>query len=111
MEEYKKMTKDMIDFPEYVLGFLSVIVSKLRFYGMIDGFTPKVGSEAATSLIMPIVSKKYRYCYEGIALVEKTMNKRGFKCQMKSYRAEESEDGKLEYHYNFSVTKIEEENK
>lgn len=104
MEEYKKQMKDMIDFPEYVLGFMSVMIKKLRFYGMIDGRTPQVGTSAPVSCVLPIVSMKYAYCYDGIALIQKTMNTRGFDCTLQSYKVEELEDGKKQYLYTFALT-------
>ena len=69
----EKVTKDMIDLPAYILCFLGIIMDKLEFYGFIDGKPGKLDTAPPSVLVIPIVSKKYQYCYDGIELIEKTL--------------------------------------
>jgi len=109
MAEYQKTTKEMVDLPEYVLCFLGVIMNKLEFYGLIDGKASKISEDAPTTLIVPIRSKKYKYCYDAIELIEKTLKRRGFTCRMTHYKPEEEKDDDGEvislYSYEYKITK------
>ena len=81
---YEKQTKDTVNFPEYNLCFLGILVEKLETYGLIG--RPKTGSEAPTVLNVPIVSRNYPYCYDAIELIRKTLKRRGVDCEMSSYQ-------------------------
>jgi len=107
---YEKTTKDMIDLPSYVLCFLGIIMDKLEFYGLIDGKPGKLDTSPPSALVVPIVSKKYRYCYDGIELIEKTLNRRGFNCKMEKYKTVVLDDkttgGKVDgYSYEYKLSK------
>jgi len=102
-------TKEMVDFPAYVMCFLGIIMKKLEFYGLIDGKPNKLNEEPPSTLIIPIVSRNYKYCYEGISLVEKTIKRRGFDCKMSHYKIEDinEKDGTKTqgYSYEYKITK------
>ena len=83
---YEKQTKEIIDFPEYNLWFLGIIINKLETYGLIEGKPSKTGVEPPSILVIPIVSRLYRYCYDGIELIKKTLQRRGFNCEMSKYK-------------------------
>ena len=89
---YEKVTKDMVDLPAYILCFLGIIMDKLEFYGFIDGKPGKLGTAPPSVLVIPIVSKKYQYCYDGIELIEKTLKRRGFDCKMEHYKTIDIDD-------------------
>lgn len=101
--------KDAVDLPAYTLCFLGVIMKKLEFYGLIDGKEGKSGTDAPTTLIIPIVSKKFQYCYDGIELIEKTINRRGFCCKMEHYKVvdvDEKDGSKSKgYSYEYKISK------
>ena len=61
---YEKQTKDTVNFPEYNLCFLGILVEKLETYGLLG--RPKTGAEAPTVLNVPIISRNYPYCYDAI---------------------------------------------
>ena len=106
---YEKMTKDTIDLPAYTLCFLGVILDKLEFYGLIEGKKSKLDTAPPDTIIMPITSRLYPYCYDGVNLIEKTVNRRGFTCKMDKYQVVEltdSEGKKREgYSYQYKITK------
>lgn len=108
-QAYEKMTKDMVDFPAYVLCFLGIIMNKLEFYGFIDGKPSKLESEAPSTLVIPIVSRKFKYCFDGIELIEKTLKRRGFDCKMNHYKTEEITDTNgatcMGYSYEYKISK------
>jgi hypothetical protein len=107
---YEKQTKDMVDFPAYNLCFLSVILNKLETYGLIDGKPSKTGAEPPSILVVPVISRLYSYCFDGIELIKKTLSRRGFNCEMTKYKVvkvpvkdgEGEQDG---YSYEFKLTK------
>lgn len=109
MAEYQKTTKEMVDLPEYVLCFLGVIFNKLEFYGLIDGNSSINKEDAPTTLVIPIHTKTYKYCYDAIGLIEKTLKRRGFTCRMTHYKPEEEkdDDGNVIslYSYEYKITK------
>ena len=107
---YEKTTKDKIDFPAYNLCFLNVILNKLETYGLIDGKPSKTGVEPPSILIVPVISRMYSYCYDGIELVTKTLKRRGFDCSMTKYKVVKvpTKDGNGEqdgYSYEFKLSK------
>ncbi len=105
---YEKNTKDMIDLPAYVLCFLGIIMNKLEFYGFIDG-KPGKTETIPSVLIIPIVSKRFQYCFDGIELVEKTIKRRGFNCKMEHYKTIDVDDkdgNKVKgYQYEYKISK------
>jgi len=107
---YEKQTKDKVDFPAYNLCFLNVIINKLETYGMLSGKPSKIGVEPPSVLVIPIVSRAYSYCFDGIELIKKTLSRRGFTCEMSKYKVVKvpTKDGEGEqngYSYEFKLTK------
>jgi hypothetical protein len=106
---YEKFTKDMVDLPSYVLCFLGIIMDKLEFYGLIEGKPGKSETSSPSVLVVPIVSRKFQYCYDAIELIEKTMKRRGFDCKMEHYKTIEMDgkDGNKEkgYSYEYKLSK------
>jgi len=106
---YEKVTKDKIDFPAYTLCFLGIIMNKLEFYGLIDGKKGKIDTESPTTLVIPVVSRKFEYCYDGIELIKKTLKRRGFVCDMAHYKTIEidEKDGTKSkgYSYEYKISK------
>ena len=107
---YEKETKDKVDFPAYNLCFLNVILNKLESYGLIDGKPSKTGAEPPSVLIIPVISRLYRYCFDGIELITKTLNRRGFDCTLSKYKVVkvQTKDGSGEqdgYSYEFKLSK------
>ena len=109
MSEYQKQTKDTIDLPAYVLCFLKVIMDKLEFYGFINGSKTKVGAIAPDTMILPIISKEYCYCFDAVSLIEKTINRRGFNCKMEKYKVVDIDDADGSktkgYSFEYKITK------
>lgn len=98
--------KKSVDFTEYTLCFLSCIIDKLKFYGMLgDNPSDKVNMPN-TTLFVPIKSTKYRFCFEGIELIRKTLKRRGFNCELSKYDTIEGtgdEKGTETYKYEFKI--------
>ena len=103
-QSYEKQTKDSVDFPAYNLCFLNAILSKLEMYGLIEGKKSQIGAEPPSILVIPIISRKFKYCFDGIELIEKTLKRRGFNCSMTKYKALEGD--KEGYSYEFKISKI-----
>ena len=108
---YEKQTKDTVDFPAYNLCFLGIILNKLETYGLIDNKPSKIGVEPPSVLVIPVISRMYSYCFDGIELIKKTLNRRGFNCEMSKYKVVKvpsvSGDGEQDgYSYEFKLTKI-----
>jgi hypothetical protein len=106
---YEKQTKDTVNFPEYNLCFLGILVEKLETYGLIG--KPKTGAEAPTVLNVPVISRNYPYCYDAIELIKKTLKRRGVDCEMSSYQVTTLENNGKEggeqkgYSYMFKLKK------
>lgn len=108
---YEKQTKDMVDFPAYNLCFLNVILNKLEMYGLIDGKPSSTGAEPPSILVIPVISRMYSYCFDGIELVTKTLKRRGFDCTMSKYKvvklqAKEGEGEVDGFSYEFKISKL-----
>lgn len=108
---YEQQTKDKVDFPAYNLCFLNVILGKLETYGLIDGKPSQTGAEPPSILVIPIISRLYSYCFDGIELIKKTLKRRGFDCTLAKYKAVKIpvKDGVGEqdaYSYEFKLSKI-----
>jgi hypothetical protein len=107
---YEKQTKDTVNFPEYNLCFLGILVEKLETYGLL-GNVPKTGAEAPTVLNVPVISRNYPYCYDAIELIKKTLKRRGVDCEMSSYQVTTLENKGKEggeqkgYSYMFKLKK------
>ena len=106
---YEKITKDTIDLPAYIICFLGIIMDKLEFYGFIDGKQGALDGMPPSTLVIPIVSKRYQYCYDAIELIEKTLKRRGFNCKMEHYKVIDI-DGKdgtktKGYSYEYKLSK------
>ena len=96
-----------VDFTEYTLCFLGCIIDKLKFYGMLgDNPSDKVNMPS-TTLFVPIKSNKYRYCFDGIELIRKTLRRRGFKCELNKYDTIAGDEKGVEtYKYEFKIQNI-----
>ena len=101
---YEKQTIDTVDFPTYVTRFLMALTDKLKQYGFMEDVSPNT-----RTIILPIVSETYSYCYDAISLIEKTINRMGFTCKMDKYKTIEmsKENGNKTkgYSYDFRITK------
>ena len=107
---YEKQTKDTVDCPAYTICFLNIIMNKLELYGLIKGKNNRLEVEVPKTIVIPIVSRKLPYCYDGISLIEKTMKRRGFNCAMKHYKSidiDEKDGTKSKgYSYEYEISKI-----
>lgn len=107
---YEKTTKDTVDLSAYVLCFIKIIQKKLEFYGFIDGVPAKSGEQPPSTLVIPIVSRKFQYCYDAIELIEKTFRRKGFNCSMKYYKhidIDEKDGSKTKgFSYEYEISKI-----
>ena len=108
---YEKQTKDMIDFPAYTLCFLNIAMNKLESYGLIDGKPSTTGIEPPNVLLIPVVSRNFSYCQDGIDLITKTLKRRGFSFEVDNYKVVtlEAKDGKGEekgYSYKLKLKKL-----
>ena len=107
----KKKSCEVVNLPEYVLSFLKIIIEKLKAYGFIETDDNKevVKNQKANCLYLPIASKRYRYCYDGILLIEKTINRRGFNCKINKFltkKVKNSDDKEVDcYFYEFKINK------
>jgi len=104
---YEKMTNGTIDLPMYTLSFLNVILNKLETYGFIN--EGKSNVVPPDTIILPIKSKSYPYCFDGICLIEKTIKRRGFDCRMSRFKIVKvtNDDGKEQtaYSYEYTISK------
>lgn len=103
---YEKQTKDTVNFPAYNLCFLKILVDKLNTYGILG--KSKTGAEPPSVLNVPVVSRDFPYCFDGISLIQKTLKRRGIDCEMSSYKvttleAKEGEGETKGYSYMFKM--------
>ena len=105
---YEKTTKETVDFPVYVLSFLMAIMNKLKAYGLI-GENQKKKEDIPDKITIPIVSKRFKYCYDGIKLIKKTIGRRGFTCELKRFKSESIKDAEGKtcpgYTYEYEISK------
>lgn len=93
--------KHMINFPDYVTCFLKLITDQIRGLGF-----DRMEEETMT---IPIVSSKYKYCFEAVDLIEKSVKRLGYLCNMISYSVvtDSDKNGNLlkKYKYVYKITK------
>ena len=97
--EYKKITKDDINFPEYCLFF----IKRLLRYA-----TNGLGRED-DKLTIEISTSNHPYCYDAFELVVKTMERKGYSTRIPAFKREKIEGKDDILHYKFTIKRLEKE--
>ena len=96
MGEYKKITKEDVDFPRYCHFFLKEIIESLDEYDIKDP-----GDE----LDLEIETSQHPYCYEAFELVVRTFERRGYDVRIPTFHMEKR-DGTKFYTYKWKFRKL-----
>ena len=93
VNQYKKITKEDIDFPKCCKFFISNLDEEIK----------------ATNLdkndLEVLIYSSYPYCYDVFSLVTKTYKKKNILVKTPTYKTSE-ENGKKTYIYKFEISKI-----
>ena len=107
---YNKHTKDTIDFPSYVSSFPNKLIGKMETYGMIGDNPNRMFKNPSATITIPLVSRRYPYCFDAIELIKKTIKRRGFNCELPRYvvnKIDNPNNTKSDaYSYEFKITNI-----
>ncbi len=93
MGEYKKITKEDINFPNYCLFFIEKIQEAID----INGIT-------CEEFLSIDIDTLYPYCSEAFDLIVKTFEKKDMVVMTPTYKMEK-EDGIRHYHYKWKLKK------
>lgn len=96
MGEYKKITKEDVDFPRYCHFFIKEIVESLDEYDIKDP-----GDE----LELEIETSQYPYCYEAFELVVRTFERKGYDVRIPNFHMDKR-DGTKFYTYKWNFRKL-----
>ncbi len=93
--EYKKITKNDVDYPAYCYFF----IKKLVEYG-------KCVVKPDDKLEVTISTPNYPYCYDAFELVVRTMERKGISTRIPAFKREKREGKKDMLHYKFTLKKL-----
>lgn len=95
LDNYKKITKEDIDFPNYCLFFIENLEEEIK------------NTDLENNDLELKIHSTYPYCYDAFALVKKTFEKRGVEVKIPTFRLmSEDGDGTKHYLYKFDISKI-----
>ena len=95
MGEYKKITKEDINFPKYCLFFIKKIQETID---------KNKASLSYVEFLKVEVDTTYPYCSDAFDLIEKTFTRKGFELQTPTYKREVI-DGIPHYLFKWGVRK------
>lgn len=95
MAEYKKITKEDVDFPNYCFFFIKEIMDSLDEYDI---------KEPGDELTLEIETVTYPYCYDAMALIMKTFERLGYDMKVPTYKMSKEDDIKT-YTYKWRIVK------
>ena len=93
MNEYKKLTKDDVNFPKCCYFFINEL---LNYLSSID--------ENKIQFEKIVESTEVPYCYDVISMVIKTLKSKGYIAQIPAYKKEKNESGTL-FRYKWKISK------
>ena len=96
MGEYKKITKEDVDFPRYCYFFIKEIIESLDEYDIKDP-----GDE----LDLELETSQYPYCYEAFDLVMRTFERKGYESKIPTFHMVKK-DGLKTYIYKWKFKKL-----
>ena len=98
MGEYKLITKDDINFPEYCFFFISRLLKELNEKQL----------EVGDMISIPIstLPELHPYCYDGVELVCRTLLRKGYETMIPTFRKETQDDGNTIVKYNWKVKRV-----
>ncbi len=96
MGEYKKITKEDVDFPRYCHFFIKEIIESLDEYDIKDP-----GDE----LDLEIETSQHPYCYEAFELVVRTFERKGYDVRIPTFHMVKR-DGTKFYTYKWKFRKL-----
>ena len=96
MSEYKKKTRDDVDFPNYCLYFISEIKESLDRNDI---------TNAGDELTLEITTSDYPYCYDAFELIARTFKRINYSMSTPTFVLK-NEDGVKMYIYKWKITKL-----
>ena len=83
MSEYKKITKDTIDYPKANLWFMTNVKERLKSKGWV-----KNDASCGKHLIAAIISDEFPYCWDTVSLIQRKFTDNVWECKLTKYTAE-----------------------
>ena len=96
MGEYKKITKNDINFPEYCLFFIKRLLYNIKEANM--------DYETTMQLIIT-TDESYPYCYEAFELIVKTLERKGYTTRIPSFKRIKTDGFPDKFEYKWSLKK------
>ena len=94
--EYKKTTKNDVDFPGYCFFFIKRLLALSK-----AGIT-----KDDDKLTIEIDTSEHPYCYDAFELVVKTLERKGYSTRIPAFKREKIEGKDDILHYKFTVGKL-----
>ena len=95
-KEYKKITKEDVNLPEYCLFFIESIQKEID----------DTDFEEYTELELTVDTSEYPYCYDAFELVVKTFSRKGFYTRVPTFTTSRNENGKKVWTYKWLIREI-----
>ena len=96
MGEYKKITKEDIDFPNYCFFFIKKINESLEEYDI---------TNPGDELSLEIETSDYPYCYEAFELITRTFERKGYSMKIPTFHLVKKDEMKM-YIYKWKISKL-----
>jgi hypothetical protein len=93
--EYKKTTKNDVDFPAYCYFFIKRLIEYGKYVVRPDD-----------KLDIEITTTNHPYCYDAFELVVRTMERKGISTRIPAFRREKVEGKDDILHYKFTLKKF-----
>ena len=96
MGEYKKITKDDVNFPAYCLFFIKRILANIKEAELDD----------ETTLTLQIDTAEFPYCYDAIELIVRTIIRKGYYTRIPGYKRLKKEGDPDVFQYKWTIRKL-----
>lgn len=96
MSEYRKITKEDIDFPNYCFFFIREIQ---------DSLVEKEIKNPGDELSLEIETSQHPYCYDAFELIARTFTRKGFSINIPSFHLTKKKDNTKVYTYKWKIIK------
>ena len=97
MGEYRKITKDDVDFPAFCLFFIKRIMANIE--------EAEEGNPISWRLTIEINTEDYPYCYDAFELVIRTIKWKGYETRIPNFHREKREGLPDMFHYQWVIEK------
>jgi len=95
MGEYKKITKDDVNFPAYCLFFIKRLLANIQEAELDEG----------TTLTLRIDTSEHPYCYDAFELVVRTLERKGYTTRIPGFKREKTVGKPDVFQYKWTIKK------